>query len=110
MPDFSVTEWTSAMEWAVAIIAFLVLGGLIYWVIGLVPTGRLMRCPETGTVTFVEIGRASPGDGTEPRVTVQRCELWPEHNECGRGCLARHAETTSGFRIGLRALRPFKRQ
>jgi hypothetical protein len=84
MPDFS-----PVLEWAIVIIALLVVCGLIYWVIGLVPTGRLVRCPETGTITFVEIGRASPGDGSEPKVTVQGCDLWPEHNECDRGCLVR---------------------
>lgn len=76
------------MEWAMAVVAFSVTAGLIYWVFRLVPPGRLMRCPETGTITFVEIGHASQGDGTEPKVTVQRCDLWPERKECDRGCLA----------------------
>ena len=83
MPVFS-----PVLEWAMAIIALVAMGGLIYRVIGLVPTGRLVRCPKTGTVTFVEIGRASRGNGTKPKVTVQQCDLWPERNECDRGCLA----------------------
>lgn len=82
MPDFS-----PVLEWATAIIALLLAGGLIYLVIGLVPRGRLLRCPGTGAMTFVEIGRASSGDGSEPKVTVQSCDLWPEHYECTGRCL-----------------------
>jgi hypothetical protein len=79
----------AVMEWAMAIIASLGTGGLIYWVIALVPRGRILRCPETGAMTFVEIGCASPGDGSQPKVTVQSCDLWPEHDACDRGCLVR---------------------
>jgi hypothetical protein len=82
MPNFS-----PVMEWAMATIALLAVGGLIYQVIALVPAGCLVRCPETGTMTFVEIGLASPGDGTERKVTAQRCELWPVQYECDRRCL-----------------------
>jgi hypothetical protein len=78
----------AVVEWAVAIIGLLATGGLIYRVIELVPTGRLIRCPETGAITFVEIGRASPGDGSEPKVTVQSCDLWPEYYRCAGRCLA----------------------
>jgi hypothetical protein len=75
------------LEWVMGIVALLVMAGLIYRVIGLVPAGRLMRCPETGTFTFVEIVRASRGDGTEPKVTVQSCGLWPQHDGCRQRCL-----------------------
>jgi hypothetical protein len=75
------------MEWTVAITGLLATVGLIYRVIGLVPTGRLIRCPETGAITFVEFGRASPGDGSEAKVTVQSCELWPGYYQCAGRCL-----------------------
>jgi len=88
MPNFS-----PLMEWAMATTALLAMGGLIYWVIALVPAGRLVRCPETRTMTFVELGLASPGDGTEPKITVQRCDLLPVQYQCDRGCLVREART-----------------
>lgn len=105
MPDFP-----ALLEWAMAIIALLATGGLIYWVTRLVPRGRLMRCPETERITFVEVERASPEDSTKPRITVRGCDLWPEHSECGRGCLAREGEAASGFPTSLHALRPFNRK
>ena len=86
-------DFSPVTEWAMAAIALLAMGSLIYWIIGLVPPGRLVRCPGTGTITFVEIGLASPGDGTEPKVTVQRCDLWPVQYECDRGCLVRETRT-----------------
>lgn len=78
----------AVMEWAVVIIGLLATGGLVYWVIELVPNGRLIRCPETGAITFVEVGRASPGDGSEAKVTVQSCELWPGYYQCAGRCRA----------------------
>ena len=77
------------MEWAVVITGLLAAGSLIYWVVKLVPTGRLIRCPETGAITFVEFGRASPGDGSGPKVTVQSCDLWPGYYQCAGRCRAR---------------------
>lgn len=76
------------LEWAVAITGLLATGGLVYWVIKLVPTGHLIKCPETGAITFVEIGRASPGDGSKPKVTVQSCDLWPGYFQCVGRCRA----------------------
>ena len=78
----------AVVEWTVAVTGLLATGSLIYWVIKLVPTGRLIRCPETGTFTFVEIGHASRGDGSEPKVTVQSCDLWPGSYRCSGRCLA----------------------
>jgi hypothetical protein len=83
MPDFR-----AVMEWAMPIVALLAMGSLIYRIIALVPRGRLLRCPGTGTMAFVEIGRASPGDGSEAKVTVQGCDSWPEYYECTGRCLA----------------------
>lgn len=75
--------------WAMTIIASVATAGLIYRVMGLVPRGRLMRCPGTDAMTFVEMGRASRGDGSEPTVTVQGCDFWPAYYECTGRCLAR---------------------
>jgi hypothetical protein len=78
----------AVLEWTVAITGLLATGSLVYWVIQLVPTGRLIRCPETGVTAFVEMGRASPGDGSEPKVTVRSCDLWPKYYECAGRCRA----------------------
>jgi hypothetical protein len=67
---------------------------------------RLMRCPETGTVAFVEAENAAYGKWTAPR--VRSCDLWPARKDCARGCLARYAETTPGFLVNANALRPFE--
>lgn len=81
-------NFSPLLEWAVAITALLAVGGLIYRVIGLVPMGGLLRCPDTGAMTFVDVGRASRGDGSEPKLTVQACDLWPKQYECKGRCLA----------------------
>lgn len=74
------------LEWAMAIVVLLLMTGLIYRIVGLVPPGRLVRCPETGKMTFVERVRASHGDGTE-KAMVQKCGLWPEHDKCRQRCI-----------------------
>lgn len=82
MPNFPV-----AMEWAMASAALLATTGLIYQVLVLVPRGRLLKCPVTGVTTFIEIGRASRGDGSEPKVTVEGCDLWREEYRCTARCI-----------------------
>ncbi|MDH3287555.1 MAG: hypothetical protein OEP48_07515 [Betaproteobacteria bacterium] len=82
--------------------------GCGYWLIEPVVRKRLLRCPETGCVAFVEAGRVFRGDGTTPELTVRSCELWPDSKDCARGCLARYDEATPGYRIKLEALRPFE--
>lgn len=82
MPTFS-----PLLEWAVGITTLLVMGALIRWIVELVPRGRLIRCPQTGTMAFVEIGRASRADGREPKVIVEACDLWPEQYRCKGRCL-----------------------
>jgi hypothetical protein len=74
-------------EWAMALVALLATAGLIRWVIALVPKGHWLTCPGTGARSFVEMGRASPGDGSEPKVTVQGCDLWPGYHQCTGRCL-----------------------
>jgi hypothetical protein len=80
-------DFRAVSEWAMALVALLATGGLIYWIIALVPRGRLLTCPGTGAMTFVEIGRASPGDGSAPKVTVQSCDMWPAYYQCTGRCL-----------------------
>lgn len=99
----------AAIDWTIGIIALFCVGSVTYWVLGAIPKERLMRCPETGTITFVDIEGTSAEIGG-PGITVQHCDLWPEHKNCARGCLARYAESTTGFRIRLQALRPFERR
>jgi hypothetical protein len=68
---------------------------------------RLMRCPETGSVAFVQTARAAPG-ADAPEVTVSWCDLWPARKECARGCLVRYPQTVPGYRVNVKALRPFR--
>jgi hypothetical protein len=66
---------------------------------------RLMRCPETGSIAFVDAVRVK--DGARP--IVRSCTLQPERRECGSGCLERFDETAPGYRVKVEALRPFAR-
>jgi hypothetical protein len=108
MTYFGLTDW-GAINWAIAIIALFCVVGVTRRVLRLLPEERLMRCPDTGTITLVETEHTYPEKG-DPRIRVQRCELWPEHAACNRGCLSRYSESTAGFRMRLHALRPFERQ
>ena len=100
--DFATVGWT------VAIAAFLALALYVGWIVWRAQRDRLMRCPETGSITLVGIEPAARGDGKAPGVEVQRCGLWPEKQDCDQGCLARHEETAPGHKVNLHALRPFK--
>jgi len=70
---------------------------------------RLMRCPETGAVAFVGVEGIPGRAGEAPRVAVRSCEFWPTRKDCAQRCLERYAETESGYRVRLDALRPFER-
>ena len=94
------------------------------WIVGLAATGtvllfiawslwplrnaRLMRCPESGAIAFVQVKEVwLPGKtSATPRVT--RCDLWPLRKPCNRGCLRRYHETAPGHRIDVKTLRPFE--
>jgi hypothetical protein len=102
MTDFATAGWT------VGIAAWLALALYACWIAWRVWKDRLMRCPETGSITLVGIEPASRRAGKAPEVKVQRCGLWPEKMDCARGCLARYGETSPGYRVNLDALRPFK--
>lgn len=94
-----------AVEWAVAIAGAVAFGGLFFWLLDVLARDRLMRCPETGSITFVRVAPAEHNQGESP--VVKGCELWPGKVHCAQGCLARYSETTPGLRINLAALRPF---
>jgi len=72
---------------------------------------RLLRCPESGSVTLVEIGEntllpeQAPG---KPRLGVKNCQLWPERKGCGWGCLTRCSEGRQGYGFNLSSLKPFE--
>lgn len=98
------------VAWIVAIACLVGFGGLLFWLMEVLSRDRLMRCPETGSVTFVRIGHVVGGEGKEPAVAVKGCELWPQKAGCAQGCLARYGETSPGLRVNLHALRPFELQ
>ena len=99
----------SDLAWIVIIVAVaLCVVGLVYWLIEPVLGKRLLRCPETGCVAFVEARRVLRAGGKTPELTVRACDLWPERKDCARRCLARYAEAEPGYRIKLDALRPFE--
>lgn len=103
----------AAVDWAVAIIALVGVVILSYVLIAPILQRRLMRCPEKGTVTFVDVDVVPSvlGDAKAPGLMVRKCDLWTEQQtECGSGCLERYGETMPGFRVDLHALRDFKRQ
>ena len=99
----------ATVVWAVGIAAWLAFFLYVFWIARQVWKDRLMRCPETGAITLVGVEYASPGNGNAPKLTVQRCGLWPEKAGCARGCLARYGDTLPGFLDSLRALRSFER-
>jgi hypothetical protein len=94
------------MAWTLVLISVTAFGALLYWLNDAVSKARrMMRCPETETITFVRVARAA-----ESSAKVVQCELWPERKSCTQGCLARYHEPTSGLHVNLYALRPFKPQ
>lgn len=92
----------------IAAIAYVAFALIAVRLIGLASRGRLLRCPETGGVAFVEVDPRS-AKGKSARTGVCECDLWPQKQGCAQGCLARYAETAPGHRVALRALRPFAR-
>lgn len=99
MTYFGLTEW-GAINWAIVIIALGLVAGATRSVMRVLPERRMMRCPQTGSITLLEIEKR---DG---RIAVTQCGLWPQR-ECSRGCLARYSEASGDFSTRLRALRPF---
>ena len=96
------------MAWEIALAGVVAFAGLLYWLIPVVWRGRIMRCPETGSVSVVQVAPAACRDGKAPGLMVTRCDSWPQKKGCAQGCLARYGETASGWRVNLTALRPFE--
>jgi hypothetical protein len=71
---------------------------------------RLLRCPESGGVAIVEVGEIrTTGEGRGgPALRVKSCQLWPEEQNCQRGCLDRCREGWASYGFDLHALRPFE--
>ena len=99
-----------AATWIVVMMSVMAFGGLVYWLKDMVSRARMMRCPETGSVTFVRVAPAAGGAGNASEVTVRQCDLWPKRKDCAQGCLARYGETPPGLCGNLDALRPFEPQ
>jgi len=95
------------MEWVVVIVALVTVCGLVFWLVDMYSKGRMMRCPETGSIALIRVALAASGEGKSPKVTVKQCDLWPEKRDCAQGCLARYSETTPGYRVNPNSLRPF---
>jgi hypothetical protein len=94
--------------WGLVLIALIVFGALFFWLNEAVSSARtMMRCPETGSITFVRAARVADGSRKGSGVRVVQCESWPGRKDCAQGCLARYHEATSGLRVNLDALRPF---
>lgn len=93
------------MQWLALAAAFFAVPAAALVLIERLSTGRLMRCPETGGVAFVD---AVPGKAGGATVEVRQCDLWPRRRGCAKGCLARYPETAPGRRVDLKALRPFE--
>lgn len=93
---------------AIVALALVVVALARYFVAG-TSKKRLMRCPETGAVAFVGVEGVAGHAGEAPGVVVRSCEFWPARKDCAQRCLERYAETESGYRVRLDALRPFER-
>ena len=96
--------------WIVALVGVAAFGAIVYWLTEMSSRGRMMRCPETGAVSVVQVVRTAGEDAITPGLAVTQCDLWPQKKGCAQGCLARYRETEPGFRINLNALRPFEPQ
>lgn len=74
---------------------------------------RLLRCPDSGTVTLVELTESSndsPGKHAVTSYQVKNCQLWPGKKNCSRECLSRCSEYPGLFGFNLVALRPFTQE
>ena len=96
--------------WSLVLIAVIVFGALFYWLNDMVSKARIMRCPETGSITFVRVARVEDGARHASGLRVVQCDLWPGKKDCAQGCLTRYHEATPGLHVNLDALRPFKQQ
>jgi hypothetical protein len=101
--NFPQVEWIAM---TLAIVAFAVVA---FWLVWLATRGRLMRCPVTGGVAFVDVNHVNGANGEAAQVGVRQCDLWPNRQDCAQGCLVRYSGPAPRFRVELGALRPFER-
>ena len=95
------------VEWiAVVFVVMTLLAGVL---IQIASKDRLMRCPETNGVAFVNVEPRQTANGEAIRVGVRQCDLWPKKQGCAQGCVVRYSEMAPGYQVGLEALRPFER-
>lgn len=80
MTYFGLTEW-GVINWALVVVALFSAGGATRWVLEQLPKQRMVRCPDTKAMTWVEMHRHHPE-------SVLSCDLWLQHEACGRGCLS----------------------
>jgi hypothetical protein len=94
--------------WIVMAALWLLVAFYVYRIIRQNGSERLVRCPETGAITLVSIAPAARRDGDASALEVRHCALWQDRQEdCAQGCLTRYPEMSPGYRVNLRALRPF---
>jgi hypothetical protein len=98
---------TETVGWMLVLLGLAAFVGLSYWLIRMASRGQLMRCPETGAVSIVQVAPTADDKRKGSALRVTQCDLWPQKKGCAQGCLARHAETGPGFHVNLDALRPF---
>jgi len=96
-----------SLDWALALLVLVIVGGLLYELLALVPYERLVRCPEQNAITYIDVRPAPPGQKTPFGAVVHHCGLWGERKDCAQGCLARYDDTRRGFQIDQQALRKF---
>ena len=94
--------------WLAAIAVVVLFGALLWWVVRVLARPRMMRCPETGSITFVQTAPSPGAEASGPGVTVTQCDLWPQRKGCAQGCLDRYRETVPGVHVDLHSLRPFE--
>ena len=74
---------------------------------------RLLRCPDSGAITLVEL-RERSNDSPHKKVAIgyqiKSCQLWPGKKDCSRECLSRCHEDAGLFGFNLAALRPFTQE
>jgi hypothetical protein len=104
------TEFQTTLGITVGVLiwAALVIGAYIK--LGVYRHRRLMRCPEAGGIALVDLERANAAGGASRGLSqraVKNCQLWPERNDCSRGCLSRSGQTQESYGFDLASLRPF---
>ena len=93
--------------WIVTIASLAVFALVMWWLVRVLTRARLMRCPETGAVTFVRVTPVAGSEGKAAGVAVKQCDLWPDRKDCAQGCLERYPEVSPGSRVDLHSLRTF---